>query len=258
MVMENESIEKLPILRITQQGKSEIEDVVVREHSLTIVLNNKELVTLLCSPGKLEYLAAGFLLSQGLINSRDDIREIVIDDNSIARVETNLPVEIPASAVVASSGARGVVSLSVRKISAKYQVELSPSRIFSLVEDFVQHSKLFKNTGGVHSAALCDLRGILVFSEDIGRHNAIDKVFGECLLKYITTDNCIVITSGRVSSEILFKVAKRDVPVLISKSAPTDMGVRLADESGVTLIGFVRGEKMNVYTHSWRVMADVG
>ena len=258
MVMENESIEKLPILRITQQGKSEIEDVVVREHSLTIVLNNKELVTLLCSPGKLEYLAAGFLLSQGLINSRADIREIVIDDNSIARVETNLPVEIPASAVVASSGARGVVSSSVRKISTKSQVELSTSMIFSLVEDFVQRSKLFKNTGGVHSAALCDLRGILFFSEDIGRHNAIDKVFGECLLKYITTDNCMIITSGRVSSEILFKVAKRDVPVLISKSAPTDMGARLADESGVTLIGFVRGEKMNVYTHSWRVIADVG
>jgi len=116
-------------------------------------------------------------------------------------------------------------------------------------------SRVFKATGGVHSAALCDTQNILVFSEDIGRHNAIDKIFGECILEDIPTDEHLIITSGRVSSEILLKVAKRSIPILISKSAPTNLGVRLADDLGITLIGFVRGERMNVYTNKWRVAA---
>lgn len=93
-------------------------------------------------------------------------------------------------------------------------------------------------------------------TEDIGRHNAIDKIFGECILRGIPTDDRIIITSGRISSEILLKVAKRDIPILISKSAPTNLGVRLANDLGVILVGFVRGERMNVYTNGWRVAID--
>jgi FdhD protein len=107
----------------------------------------------------------------------------------------------------------------------------------------------------VHSAALCDTKSILVFSEDIGRHNAIDKVFGECLLKDIPIHDRLLVTSGRVSSEILSKAAKRRIPLLISKSAPTNLGVQLANEVGITLIGFVREKRMNVYTHRWRVLS---
>ena len=103
---------------------------------------------------------------------------------------------------------------------------------------------------------MCDTESILVFSEDIGRHNAIDKVFGQCLLEDIPTDGRIIITSGRISSEILLKVAKRNIPIIISKSAPTDLGVRLASDLGVTLVGFVRGKRMNVYTNGWRVAVD--
>jgi FdhD protein len=95
-----------------------------------------------------------------------------------------------------------------------------------------------------------------VFHEDIGRHNAIDKVFGQCLLQGISLDQRLIITSGRVSSEIVYKVAKQDIPILISKSAPTDRGVALADGLGVTLVGFVRDNKMNVYTNRWRVTQD--
>jgi len=115
---------------------------------------------------------------------------------------------------------------------------------------------VFKATGGVHSAALCHTKGIFVFSEDIGRHNAIDKIFGECVLRDIPTDDHMIITSGRISSEILLKVARRNIPILISKSAPTNLGVRLADELGISLIGFVRGKKMNIYTNRWRLVAQ--
>ena len=245
---------KLSILRVTEQLKSEVEDIVVREFPLTIVLNDHELVTLLCSPTSLEYLAAGFLLSEGLIEGKDDIKAILVDDQrGVARIETDKAVDVSLRRVLTSGGGRVVASSSVHKVSAEPQTKLSASGVLSLMDDFVQRSKVFKTTGGVHSAALCDTKDILVFSEDIGRHNAIDKIFGECLLKDIATDNRLIITSGRVSSEILLKVAKRNIPVLISKSAPTDLGVKLANDLGVTLVGFVRGKRMNVYANSWRV-----
>jgi len=133
---------------------------------------------------------------------------------------------------------------------------MSAHDVFTLVSDFQHRSQVYRATGGVHSAALCDTKSILVFSEDIGRHNAIDKIFGECILKDIPTDDRMIITSGRISSEILLKVAKRNIPIIISKSAPTDLGVKLASNLGVTLLGFVRGKKINAYTNNWRIVHD--
>jgi len=254
--MRNET-EKLSILRVTGQATSEIEDTVVREISLTISLNNQELVTLLCSPTKLEYLATGFLLSQGLIDSKDDIKKITINDKvSTAYIETQKTVDVPVNCILASSGGRNTTIPNVQKVSVEPQMKLSAPQVFSLMNDFVQLSTVFKSTGGVHSAALCDTKDILIFSEDIGRHNAIDKILGECLLKNISTDNHFIITSGRVSSEILLKIAKRNIPILISKSAPTDQGVKLANDLDVTLVAFVREKRMNIYANNWRIVTD--
>ena len=133
---------------------------------------------------------------------------------------------------------------------------ISAEDVFGLVKQFQHRSEVYRATGGVHSAALCRGRQILVFAEDIGRHNAVDKIFGRCLLEDIATEGGVVVTSGRISSEILLKVAKRDIPLLLSKAAPTNLGVKLADDLGITLIGFVRGRRMNVYSHGWRVAAD--
>ena len=254
--MESE-IGKLQVLRVAEEGISEVEDVVVREFSFTIVLNGQELVTLLCSHGDLRYLVVGFLLSQGFIENKKDIKKLEVDDDEgIAQVEIDKKENISFRPVIASSGARSAAAMSARKVTAGSRVKLTPSNIFTLVDSFVQCSKLFKNTGGVHSAALCNYEGIQVFSEDIGRHNAIDKIFGECLLGDIQIENNFILTSGRVSSEIVLKVAKRNIPVLISKSAPTDKGVELAADLNMTLVGFVRGKRMNIYTNSWRIIRD--
>ena len=218
-------VERVHIFRLTEEGKTSADDVVVTEFPLTITLNNQELVTLLCSPQKLDYLAVGFLLSQGLIKEGRDIKKITVDEKrGMAQVETKKAVDISISPVLASSGARGAVSSSIEKVSADTKIKLSASQIFSLMEDFAQRSRLFRSTGGVHSAALCDTNNIMLFTEDIGRHNAIDKIFGECILMDIPTDGRILVTSGRVSSEILLKAAKRNIPLLVSKSAPTGLG----------------------------------
>ena len=261
--MENK-VEKFPILRLTKEGRGRIEEVVAREFPVTLILNDQELVTLLCSPTDLRYLAVGFLSSEGLLKSKDEIKKIIVDDQrGVVRVETEedkgFASELLFKRLITSGCGRGASFYSAADASGQKvesQMEISADEVFTLVNEFQHSSQVYLETGGVHSAALCDRKSILVFSEDIGRHNAIDKIFGKCLLEDIPTDNRVVITSGRVTSEILHKVAKRGVPIIISISAPTNLGVRIADNLGITLIAFVKGNRMNIYTNDWRIVRD--
>jgi FdhD protein len=257
--------ETFPILKFTETGSSSTEDIVAKEFPLTIILNGQELATLPCSPANLRYLAVGFLFSEGLLKSKDEIKRIVVDDRKgVVRVKAEKKEE-PASDVLskkitASGWGRGASLYSAAAVQAHGKVEsqiaISAPEVLALANKFQRRCRIYRATGGVHSAALCDNKDILAFSEDIGRHNALDKIFGECILNDIATDDHIIITSGRVSSEILLKVARRNIPIIVSKSAPTSLGVRLADDLGVTLVGFVRGKRMNVYTHAWRITID--
>ena len=258
-------IDKFPIVRVTEQGMSQDEDIITTEFALTIILNNQDLVTLLCSPADLKYLAIGFLASEGLVKSKDEIKKIVVDDQTgVIRVDTEedkgLESQLLSRRLITSGGGRGASFYSTADVRNQTRVEsqitISAPQVFALVNQFQHHSQVYKATGGVHSAALCDTKNILAFSEDIGRHNAIDKIFGECILTDLPTEDRLIITSGRISSEILLKVARRNIPILISKSAPTDLGLKLAADLGITLIGFARGKRMNVYTDSWRVITE--
>jgi FdhD protein len=262
--MDNET-EKISILKLTEKGSSSIEDVVAKEFPLIIILNNHELATLLCSPANLKYLAVGFLFSEGFLKSKDEIKKIMVDDRrGVVWVETEKGEE-PAGDVlferfITSGCGRGTSFYSAAAAQGQgkveSQIEISAPEVLALANKFQRRCQIYRATGGVHSAALCDNKDILVFSEDIGRHNTLDKIFGECILNDIATDEHIIITSGRVSSEILLKVARRNVPVIVSKSAPTSLGVRLANDLGVTLVGFVRGKRMNVYTHAGRITTN--
>lgn len=260
-----ESVESFPVIRITEEGsRGDLEEAVAREMPLTIVLNNKELVTLLCYPVDLKYLAVGFLASEGLVNAKDEIRRVTVDDErGLVRVTTSAREEIDPDLIfkrVISSGCgRGASFYSAADtadLKVNSDVRISAREIFTLVKEFQHASHLYLKTHAIHSAALCDGTNMLVFAEDIGRHNAIDKIFGRCLLEDIPTENRTVVTSGRITSEILHKIAKRNIPILISISSPTNLGVSIADSLGITLIASVRGKKMNVYTGTQRVVAD--
>ena len=261
-----EEIERFSILRLTKDGTSSIEEEVAREFPVTIILNDQELVTLLCSPGNLDYLAVGFLSSEGFLNSKDEIKKVVVDDQrGVVRLETvedkGLAQDVLFKRLITSGCGRGTSFYSATDAASQKvesRMKISVDEVFALVREFQHSSEVYLATHGVHSAALCDGKSILVFSEDIGRHNAIDKIFGKCLLEDIPTEDRVIITSGRISSEILHKVAKRSIPIIISISAPTNLGVKVADTLGITLIGSVRGKKMNVYTNEWRIKADCG
>ena len=259
--MENE-VEKFPILRLTKEGRDSIEEAVAREFPVTIILNDQELVTLLCSPKNLEYLAVGFLSSEGFLKSKDEIKKIIVDDQrGVVRLETvedkGFDQEVLFKRIISSGCGRGASFYSAADAASqkvKSQMKISADEVFTLVNEFQHGSEVYLATHGVHSAALCDKKSILVFNEDIGRHNAIDKIFGKCLLEDIPTKDRVVITSGRITSEILHKVAKKGIPIIISISVPTNLGMRIADNLGITLIGSVKGKKrMNIYTNDWRV-----
>ncbi len=263
--MENENeVERFPILRVTQEGRSRIEEVVAREFPVTIILNNQELVTMLCSPKNLEYLVVGFLSSEGLLQSKDEIKKILVDDaRGVVRLATvedkGFTQDVLFKRIISSGCGRGTSFYSAADaLSQKVEsrLEISADEVFVLANEFQHSSQVYLATHGVHSAALCDRKNIVVFSEDIGRHNAIDKIFGKCLLEDIPTHDRVLITSGRISSEILHKVAKRGIPIIISISVPTNLGVRIADNLGITLIGSIKGKRMNVYTNDWRIVCD--
>jgi FdhD protein len=152
------------------------------------------------------------------------------------------------------SGVFSKASDAILSQKIESEVRLEAERIVKIVQQVQSASILYRSTGGVHGAALCTPEELLFFSEDIGRHNAIDKVVGRCLLSDIPTEDKIIVTSGRISSAVLLKIVKSAIPVLISRSAPTTEAVRFADKFGITLIGFVRGKRFNIYSHDWRVL----
>lgn len=261
--MVDDLVEDIDLLRTDGERKEKQKDIVVKECSLTIVLNGEKLVTLLCTPRDLKPLAVGYLLAEGFLMDLDGIESLSLDeDKGMAEIEIKGGEMVARRAsslgTVTSGCGKGTtyqdVIETIRHWRIESQKKISKEAILNLVGQLQQHSALFKATGGVHSAALADEERILVFKEDIGRHNAIDKIFGECLLEGIATNDKVVLTSGRLSSEIVLKVAKRDVPILISRTAPTSLGVKLAREMGMTLVGFVRARRTNVYANGWRIL----
>ncbi|MDD5510089.1 MAG: formate dehydrogenase accessory sulfurtransferase FdhD [Dehalococcoidales bacterium] len=249
-------VEKLAVLRITEQGKAIVEDMVATEYNIDIFLNGNKIITLPCSPLNLDYLAVGHLFYRGLIHSKEEVRGIVCNEKKgFVKIETQKNVVDP-SKHASTSGDVNKFSSDVKKLKIQSSINISPDKIFAMMEEFNQRSGYFKSTGCFHSAALYNTGGILIFTEDISRHNTIDKIFGECLLKDVITDNHLIFTSSRVFSDILIKVAQRNIPILVSKSAPTTLAIKLAKDLGVTLIGFVRGNSLNVYAGDYRVLSN--
>jgi FdhD protein len=252
------------INRYSKEGITILPVEVAREFPLTIILNGQELVTLLCTPVEMKCLAVGYLASEGLITEKGEIKRILLDaDKGVVRIDTKQPVELeqntPFKRLITSGCGRGASlytasDVNISKIES--DMFISPEEIINLVDKFQHHSELYAVTHGVHSAALCDKSGIAVFFEDVGRHNAFDKIFGKCLLETIPLENKIVITSGRMSSDSIYKVAKRGIPVLVSVASPTDLALRIADDLGITLVGRVTRNKIDVYTHTERIFVN--
>lgn len=253
---------EIDVLRIDRDKKEKIQDIVTDEVPLTIYLEEKELVTLLCSPENLKELSVGFLYSAGLIHSMNDIEGVTISSHDwtsyVNLKNKDIDIEFIFKRLYTSGCGKGVlfynaIDLMHRRVITR-DSKISAEKIIELMRSFQEMAITFKKTGGVHSAALSDGEDIVAFKEDIGRHNAIDKVIGEALAKNLDMADLIVLTSGRISSEIVFKAQKMGSAFLISRSAPTDQAIKVAKAANLTLVGFVRGQRMNVYTAKERII----
>jgi len=256
-------VAEVSTLRINNGKKEDRKDIVTEEVPLTIYLNDVELLTLLCSPRDLKVLSLGFLYTSGLVQSIVDVDNVTIDKkNWISYVKLKkdqTKTDLIFKRLHTSGCGKGAIFYSAidaahKKI--KSDLKISSRIILALMDSFQKSSVVFKDTGGVHSAGLSDGKDIVILKEDIGRHNALDKVIGEVLLSHQRCEDMLVLTSGRVSSEIILKVKKIGLPVIVSPSAPTDQAIKLAQNCNMTLVGFARGKRMNVYTYRERIITD--
>jgi len=232
---------------------------IIREIPLEIVLNGEPIATIACSGRYAAELAVGFLRSEGLLAAKEEIATIkTAMKGRRVQISTKTPVTLNRSGhkTIASSGARGIMEHPEAPGvhgKAKAPMMLTPETVFKLMDELMQKATLHDSTGGTHSAALATRDGLTAVREDIGRHNAIDMLGGYALLEKMDCTDKIIVRTGRVSSEIVHKIRRLGIPVVISISVPTTMAVTLAAEAGITLIGAVRDRKFIVYSHEERM-----
>ena len=255
-------LKKIIIDKVSGGEFIEKEDVVIDESRINIYLNGEKTISMMCIPKNQEAHAVGFLMSENVISNVEDIESIEVSEDGL-RVDIKAPVDESSlenlykeKTLVSGcgGGVTGNIAGNVEVPFNQVTMQVTPHTIATEVKKFYEDSELYLLTGCVHKAMLFLEDGSTVTAEDIGRHNAIDKVVGLCKLQGLDTTKSVLFVSGRLSSEMVVKAVMHKIPIVVSRTAPTHLGVTTAHTHGTTLIGFARGKKMNIYTHSGRIV----
>ena len=271
------------IKRLTEDGAHAVEGGVVIEEPLEIRLEGRSVAVLMRTPGMEKELAVGFCLGEGLVSGLKDIAlvrhcghtrpgalpsgEVDPLDESRNRVDvTLLPSaqhpEAPIEAVqfIRSGCGRAQVTTlleSLKQVNGR--VQLRQEIIPRFLGQMTRQQDAYRAAGGVHAAAVFSAAGqIIILCEDIGRHNAVDKATGYCLLRGISLQDKVLLSTGRASYDMVAKAVRLGVPIVASISSPTSLAVELAEGLNCTLLGYIRGKALNVYTHGWRIVSHEG
>ncbi len=258
---------KRKVLQVKEGKTVPIEDVVVTEFPVTVKVNGTEAVTMVCSPEYIEDMVIGYLASEDIVKEYSHIEDIWHQEKegyvhvTASRVNPYFSKfqnkrYLTSCCGMSRSGFVFVNDALTAKKMNRVRIRLSAEDCFRLMKEMQQSSDLFHSTGGVHNASLCDRKGIVLSRSDIGRHNALDKIYGYCLKNDIPVGDKVIVFSGRISSEILLKVAKIGCEMILSKSAPTELALQLAENLGITTAGFIRNGSMNIYTCPERIITD--
>jgi FdhD protein len=240
---------EINIKRYKNGNISEEKDVVVEEKNIDLIINKKVKLTVSMSPRDLKAFTFGFLLTSGLISSTGEIQTLNIQDN-IIDVGLTTPLRHLKMFLPSSCAGGNLVETETGVPKNPFQQVIHPpfDQLPNLYKEFNRYSIIFEETGGVHSAAISEGNYIKFFSEDIGRHNAMDKVIGKALLQGIDFNSHFLLTSGRVSGEIVKKVLYAGLRSIVSRSAPTSAAIKRAKQVNMGIIGFLRGNRFNIYT----------
>ncbi len=239
-----------------------VDEAVIGEIRFTIYVNGRELVSLMCSPWRLRPLVVGFLYLEGLVETVDEIELLrVCLEDRLAEVELahGFP-DVPPRKILTSGCTGGISFGKYLEQIERFRVEdesppVPPGQVYLLLRALYDRADLYRRSGGVHTSIFAE-RGQLeprFVAEDIGRHNTLDKLQGMALLEGVDTRGGLVMASGRISSEMLFKAAIMGVPIVGSRTSPTSLALAVADRLNITVCGYVRQGRMNVYTHPWRI-----
>ena len=252
----------LPIRYISIDGSKprEIAGEIVEEGLACISVNGEELATFMCTPTELDKLALGFLFNERIIEGLDDVRQLHVSKATTC-VDVwlqDLNFKRPARAILTSGCGGGVTfdDLSARHEPLASNLNVKPEQLAGLMQQMLLGADSYKRARGIHTAALADNEQILLQVEDVGRHNCLDKLCGAALQEGIETKNKILISSGRISSEMINKARRLQTPIVCSRTSPTSLSVALAESWHMTIVAYVRNQRMRIYTNPDRVLTQ--
>lgn len=242
--------------------KETVEDDVALEAPVNIYVNDQHLVTLMASPELIKELALGWLLDEGLLRSLDEVKEVWVKDNNVKiKTKSDLKLRIQAAGTVklittSCGSTEDFLKLLDRmeKPFVKSNYSVKASDILRMAQELNVRSKSAWTIVGTHSAALFATDRLVSFAVDVGRHNAIDKVIGIAALAGVNFSSCVLISSGRQPADMVLKVTRVGIPILVSVRGPIQTGIVAAEKTGVTLICFARGQRMNIYSFPDRIL----
>ncbi len=252
-----------PVTAFDEQGDSR-QVQIAGESPLTLYVDGREIVTLMTLGTHPEALTIGYLRNQRFIQDLSQIRDVSVDwRTESVQVSTWGGVEgwdekLKKRTVTTGCGQGTVFSCTLDALYTVNlpEVSLRQSMIYGLLENIRQHNEIYKRAGAVHGCGLCRNTDILIFVEDVGRHNAADAIAGSMWLEYLTGADKIFYTTGRLTSEIVMKTAQMGIPVLLSRSGVTNMGLELAQELGVIMVARAKGRHFLVYNGADHIIYD--
>ena len=257
--MDNSKYLKTVIIdKLIENEANMVEDVTIEEARLNLYLNGEKAISMMTIPKDQDAHAIGFLMSENVISSIADIEELTVSADGLrvdvkAKIDENSLQNLYKEKTLVSGcggGVTGNIEGSLEIPFNQTAFKIKPETIYTEVKKFYQESELYNLTGCVHKAMIYLLDGTTVTAEDIGRHNAIDKAIGKCKLQGLDTTKSILFVSGRLSSEMVTKAVMHKIPIVVSRTAPTYLGVQTANKHGLTLIRKKKKKKMNLKTHS--------
>jgi len=264
------AVENRRILKLQSIGEPPkiVDDLVAAESPVHIIINGVHCLTIMCTPERLEDLITGHLLSEGIIDRHDHLTAIRVEDKHKCEVtltpeldlQDRLSQATPFLRIVTSACGAGVPSPFAKLMDRLAPLTVDRGLVFDAsavqraANSLNREASIYRRTGGVHAAAICDRNGILdQLAEDVGRHNAVDKVIGSCARRGQTLNERFLVSTGRLTGDMILKVARVRMPVVASISAILTSGIDVAEKTGVTAIGFARGRRMNIYSHPERI-----
>jgi FdhD protein len=250
---------------LSTKTSKKMTDYVAEEKPLHLFVNTTHWAIILCSPSNLKEMAVGHLLSEGILKSTAEIEEITLkekENTCTVKLKPSVNVEdrvklsrLHTRVIPSACGSGSPYQYTGKTPTVKSDLTVNAQIVFDCVNQLNFKAEVFRQTGGVHAAAIYKADGSLIaIAEDVGRHNAVDKAIGMAALKQTNFGECFLASTGRLSGDVAFKAAKVGLPIIASLAAALSSGIEMAKAANLTLAGFVRGKRMNIYTFDKRIL----